>query len=94
MPQEDHAARITVGPQGRIVIPAGIREALGMTPGAVVAMRVEGRTLVLERPADVLARLRSEVRASASSGAGAVDQLIADRREAARREQVEHDQDR
>jgi len=64
------------------------------TDRAVVAMRVEGRTLVLERPADVLARLRSEVRASASSGVSAVDELIADRREAARREQAEHDQDR
>jgi len=76
------------------VIPAGVREALGMTPGAVVAMRVEGSTLVLERPADVLERLRSEVRASASSGAAAVDELIAERRDAGRREQVEHDQGR
>lgn len=75
---------VTVGPQGRIVIPAAIRRALDLEEGATLAVRVDGRRLILETRAEILDRLRKRY---ADAGAkGLSRQLIADRREEARRE--------
>lgn len=92
--QERLSARLRIGPQGRVVIPVEMREALGMSPGTVVAMHVEGRRLVIERPEDILSRLRDELRAAVPAGTSVVDELIEDRRADARREQAEHDSER
>jgi AbrB family looped-hinge helix DNA binding protein len=77
-------ARVQVGPQGRLVIPADIRRELGIEAGDQLTARVEGRRLVLESPEDVLRALQDEVQAAAG-GRSLVDELIAERRaEAAR----------
>ena len=79
-------ATLIIGPQGRVVIPADLRRHLGFEPGEAVVARVEDGRLVLERREHILRRLRDEVRGSMPEGASAVDALVAERREEARRE--------
>ena len=76
---------VHVGPQGRIVIPAHIREALDIRPGQDLIARVEDGRLVLERREQIIARLQ-DMFTKASRGVSQVDELIAERREEARRE--------
>lgn len=82
------AQEARLGPQGRLVIPAPARRALGLHAGDVLAVRVEADHLVLEHRAAVLARLRKQF-ASIPRNVSLVDELLADRREEARREQSE-----
>ena len=78
-------ARVRVGPQGRVVIPAGIRRALSIGVGdAMVARVIEGR-IVLEKRADVLSRAKGRF-AGVGDGVSLADELISERREEARRE--------
>lgn len=72
-------ATVVLGQQGRLVIPAEIREALGLSPGDQLSLQVEDRRLVLERPTDSAARLRGLAR-RAASGRSLVDELLAERR--------------
>lgn len=68
------------------MIPAEIREELGLEEGARLISRVDGPRLVLETPETALGRIRREFR----EGAGDRDlvaELIAERREEARREE-------
>ena len=77
-------ARVTVGPQGRIVIPARIRRELSIWVGdALVARVVDGR-IVLEKRADVLARARGRF-SGVPDQVSLADELIFERREEARR---------
>lgn len=77
--------RVHVGPQGRIVIPAHIRHSLGIHPGETLIARVKDGQLVLEKPEQMLARLRAMF-AHVPREISLVDELIAERREEARRE--------
>jgi AbrB family looped-hinge helix DNA binding protein len=74
--------KLTLGKQGRIVIPAQVRDALGLEPGDQLHLGVEGSRLVLQRPEDALAELRGFA-ASVASGRSLVDELLAERRLAA-----------
>ena len=76
---------VHVGPQGRIVIPAHIREALDIRPGQDLIARVEDGRLVLETREQILARVRDTF-ANVPSGVSLVDELIAERRKEARGE--------
>ncbi len=76
---------VTVGPKGRLVVPAPLRRRLGIEPGAVLLARAEGDRLVLERREGILARLRDRY-AAVPAEVSLVDELIAERREEARRE--------
>ena len=40
-------AKVNLGPQGRIVIPAGMRKALGIGTGDVLVARVEDGRMIL-----------------------------------------------
>lgn len=73
------------------MIPAELRRELEIEPGETLMARVESHRLVLERREEILARLRSEVRAARPRGRSAVDELIAERRAEARREAAEHE---
>lgn len=75
-------AILVMGQQGRVVIPAGIRETLGLAPGDQLHLRLEGPRLVLERPQDAVSELRSLGR-SVPQTRSLVDELLADRRAAA-----------
>ncbi len=74
-----------MGPQGRIVIPAHIRRVLGILPGETLIARVKDGQLVLEKPEQILARLQDTF-ARVPRDVSLVDELIAERREEARRE--------
>ena len=82
---------LRVGAQGRLVIPAELRRELGLEPGATLMAHVEADRLVLERPQQILERLRAELRGAAPVGVSVVDELIAERREEARREAAEYE---
>ncbi|MGI9119505.1 MAG: AbrB/MazE/SpoVT family DNA-binding domain-containing protein [Acidimicrobiales bacterium] len=80
-----HSQTVTVSGQGRIVLPAPIRHALGFEPGVELLARVEGDHLVLERREAAVARLRARF-ANVRTDPSVVDELVAERREEARRE--------
>lgn len=81
-----HEARL--GDQGRLVIPASARRALGLRAGDVLSVRVEADHLVLERRAAVLARLRERF-AAVPAAVSLADELTAQRRDEVRREYAE-----
>jgi AbrB family looped-hinge helix DNA binding protein len=75
-------ATLVLGQQGRLVIPAEIRAALGLAPGDRMHVHLVGKRVVLERQQDAVAELRglaSEVPGTRSL----VDELLAERRLAA-----------
>ncbi|WP_109773470.1 AbrB/MazE/SpoVT family DNA-binding domain-containing protein [Quadrisphaera granulorum] len=75
-------ATLVLGQQGRLVIPADIRSALGLSPGDRLHLHVAGRRLVLESSADAAAELRG-LAASVPASRSLVDELLAERRQAA-----------
>lgn len=75
-------ATVVLGRQGRLVIPAEMRAALGLAPGDRLHLEVTGPRLVLERPQDAVAELRS-LAADVPARRSLVDELLMDRRRAA-----------
>jgi AbrB family looped-hinge helix DNA binding protein len=71
----------TVSSKGQMVIPASIREAMGIEPGTRVAIRQEGDRVILE-PQTLAAKLRilKELRGCTAGGPSGTDMLLADRR--------------
>ncbi|MBA2515400.1 MAG: AbrB/MazE/SpoVT family DNA-binding domain-containing protein [Solirubrobacterales bacterium] len=90
---EDQRHAVTVGPQGRIVIPAPLRRRLNLSEGDVLNIGVEGDQLVLLSRRAAAARLRGMLEHPATD-VSVVDELIAERREEARREGEEERRDR
>jgi AbrB family looped-hinge helix DNA binding protein len=79
---------VRVGPQGRLVIPASIRRSMGIVPGDILLAREKDGQLVLEKPDQVLERLKKTF-ANVPADVSLADELIAERREEARRESEE-----
>lgn len=75
-------ATLVLGQQGRLVIPAEVRAALGLVPGDRLHLHLAGPRLVLERRRDAVAELR-QLAASVPKRRSLVDELLADRRQAA-----------
>lgn len=82
----DTAARhlVEIGKAGRIVIPAPIRQALGLKEGDRLHLVAEGQELRLYSFAEGLRRLRAEVRKFVPEGVSLADELIEERRAEAR----------
>jgi AbrB family looped-hinge helix DNA binding protein len=76
---------VRLGPQGRLVVPAELRKELGLAEGAELAIRSDGRRLILEPRTEVLRRLRR--RFSAAGDVSLSDELSSDRDEEARSEE-------
>ena len=76
--------RMRVNANGRIVIPAVFRQALGIKVGDEVLLRIEDDELRSLKHR--LARAQRLVRGHVKPGVSLVDELIAERREAARNE--------
>ena len=78
------ALPVRLGPQGRLVVPAELRRELGLREGSELAIRSDGRRLILEPRTEVLRRLR---RRFANVGdVSLVDELASDRDAEAHRE--------
>jgi AbrB family looped-hinge helix DNA binding protein len=75
---------VRLGPQGRLVVPAELRKELGLGEGAELAIRSDGRRLILEPRAEVLRRLRR--RFAAAGDVSLADLLSAARDDEARTE--------
>ncbi len=84
MPFFEKHADTKLGPQGRIVIPARIRKSLGLQQGDVLHTRIEQEQLVIEKREAIERRLQEHFRKF--EGRSLANELIAERREEARRE--------
>ena len=78
--------RQRVNENGRIVIPASFRKALGINIGDEVVLRMEDDELRITTLKRRVERAQRLVRKHAKRGTSLVDELIAERREAARNE--------
>jgi AbrB family looped-hinge helix DNA binding protein len=70
---------VVVGKQGRVVLPAEVRAALGIQPGDRLHLHLSGRQLVVQRPADAVEQLRGLAGGVASSRS-LVEELLDERR--------------
>lgn len=68
-----------------MVIPHGVRVALGLAAGDRLHLRLSGQRLVLQRPEDALDELRG-LSLNVPAGRSLVAELLAERRLAATRE--------
>jgi AbrB family looped-hinge helix DNA binding protein len=75
-----------VNENGRVVIPAFFRKRLGIRVGDEVVLRIEDDELRITTLKRDIARAQRLVRKHVKRGTSLVDELIAERREAARRE--------
>ena len=78
--------RMRVNQNGRVVIPASFRERLGIRLGDDVILRLEGDELRITTLKRNIERAQRLVRKHVKPGTSLVDELIAERREAARNE--------
>jgi AbrB family looped-hinge helix DNA binding protein len=83
MEKETH---MRVNEHGRLVIPASFRKALGINAGDEVVLRIENDELRITTLKRRLERAQRLVREHVKPGVSLADELIAERREAARRE--------
>jgi len=77
-------ARLTEN--GRIVIPASYRKALGVKAGDEVILRMEDDELRITTMKRRIERAQERIRRYVKPGVSLADELIAERREAAKRE--------
>lgn len=75
-------ATVVLGAQGRLVLPAQVRAALGLQSGDPLHLSVVGQRVVLQRPSDAVVELRS-LGSGVAAGRSLVDELLAERRIAA-----------
>lgn len=78
-------AVVSVGPKGRVVIPASIRRELGIEEGSELVALVEGEAVVLVPRSAIKTRLRSIF---AGTRASMSQELIAERRADAARDEA------
>jgi AbrB family looped-hinge helix DNA binding protein len=82
----DGETRARVNENGRVVIPASYRKALGIKAGDEVFLRMEDDELRITTMKRRIERAQRLVRKYVKPGTSLVDELIAERREAAKRE--------
>ena len=82
----DAEIRMRVNENGRVVIPASFRKALGINVGDEIVLRIEDDELRITTLRHRVERAQRLVRKHVKPGTSLVDELIAERREAARNE--------
>lgn len=80
------SVKVRLGPDGRVVVPAPIRDALGLKEGDVLFARLEGGEIKLLTPQSAMMRAQAIVRQFVPADVSLVDELIADRRREAAQE--------
>lgn len=88
MKELSQSVEVHLGRQGRLVIPAALRRSLGFEEGDTLVAREESGRLVLEKPETVKQRLKARF-ARVPQERSLVDELIAERREEAKKEAAE-----
>lgn len=79
----------TLSAEGRVVIPASIRKALGLEPGDTLSFRVEGERVLMTTRATAIAELQQLFAGRRpATGPRASDDLIGERRAEAVRENL------
>jgi|tagenome__1003787_1003787.scaffolds.fasta_scaffold20539914_2 AbrB family looped-hinge helix DNA binding protein len=81
-------ARARINQNGRIVIPASFRKALGIRTGDVIVMSLEDEELRISTIKGRIEEAQRRARKYLKPGTSLVDELIAERREEARREEM------
>lgn len=79
---------VRLGPQGRLVVPVELRRELKLEDGSELAIRSDGRRLILEPRSEVLRRVRGRF-AVVPDDVSLADELLADRRAESAREGTE-----
>jgi AbrB family looped-hinge helix DNA binding protein len=82
-----NALLVRLGPQGRLVVPVELRRELDLEEGSELAIRSDGRRLILEPRSEVLRRLRR--RFAGVDDVSLAAELAVDRAEEALRESGE-----
>jgi AbrB family looped-hinge helix DNA binding protein len=85
MNELSQSVEVHLGRQGRLVIPSALRRLLGFEEGDRLVAREESGRLVLEKPEMVKQRLKNRF-AQVPINRSLADELIAERREEAKRE--------
>jgi AbrB family looped-hinge helix DNA binding protein len=83
---DQNESHTRINENGRIVIPSSFRRALGIRSGDTVVLRIESNELRITTLRQRLAKAQQLVRAHVAPRTSLVDQLIAERREAAKHE--------
>jgi AbrB family looped-hinge helix DNA binding protein len=78
-----------LGEDGRIVIPAPARKELALKPGDTVVIESDGNSLLLRSYDEVIKETQTFFRQFVPPGVSVVDELIAERRDEAAREDAE-----
>lgn len=82
--------RSTLSAEGRVVVPASIRKALGLEPGDSLTFRLDGEDIVMTTREAAIRKLQKVFRdAPGVEGRSLVDELTAERRAEAARENAE-----
>jgi AbrB family looped-hinge helix DNA binding protein len=71
---------VAAAPDGRLTIPAQVRRAAGIEPGATLVVYVEDGRVVIETRDQLAARIKRDVAANWSGQESVVDELITERR--------------
>jgi len=79
---------VSLGRQGRLVIPASLRRSLGLEEGDRLVARQDGNRLVIEKPEQIKQRLKARF-AQVPAERRLVEELLAERRQQSRREGAE-----
>jgi AbrB family looped-hinge helix DNA binding protein len=82
----EREVRLKVNENGRVVIPAAYRKHLGINPGDEVILRLEDDEVRITTIRARIKRAQRHARRYVKPGVSLVDELIAERREAAKRE--------
>jgi len=82
----DEETRMRVSQNGRIVIPASFRKTLGIKAGDEVLLRLQDHELRITTQQRRIQQAQRRARQYVKPGTSLVDELLAERREAARNE--------